>query len=54
MPNGVKVRVGTRRPRGVVRVVVITAVLALLGTMFVGVAGAAAPKAAPKAAAPNH
>ncbi len=47
------VRVGQRRPRAAVRVVVITAVLALLSTMFVGVASAASPKAAPKAAAPK-
>ncbi len=46
MPNGVKVRVGKHRPRAAVRAVVITAVLALVSTLFVGAATAAAPKAA--------
>ena len=53
MPNGMKVRVGQHRPRAAVRVVVIAAVLALVSTLFVGVATAAAPKATPKAAAPK-
>jgi peptide/nickel transport system substrate-binding protein len=47
------VRVAQHRPRAAVGVVVITAVLALLSTLFVGVAVAATPKAAPKAAAPK-
>ena len=47
------VRVGQHRPRAAVRVIAISAVLAVASTLLIGTATAAAPKAAPKAAAPK-